>query len=334
MAGYGDRRQSWKLHGRDLLNRRTFGVTLCSTHAGPYAFLLMSLLMRVFSMLAVFGLLAALASNGFADEEKPDVSQSQADRAARMVPTKIEGKFNGGELVELRVSDRIAYIVKPTGTVDPQKRWLWEFPFWLGINDGTGSLQHRNYVEKLLAAGFHIAGVDVGPSCASPSAAKVCQEFYEQVVAGYGLNKRARIMGQSHGGLIAYGWAFRNPMCVDRIVGICPATDFRTWPTLPNVIPFSKQGLGYDLTLEELMRRITEFNPIDNLAPLAKAKVKILHIHGDKDELVPMAANSTELASRYRELGGNAEIVVLPGLGHGGQVLYESEPLLKFLLAE
>jgi hypothetical protein len=45
-----------------------------------------------------------------------------------------------------------------------------------------------------------------------------------------------------------------------------------------------------------------------------------------------MSANSTELADRYRELGGSAEIVVLEGLGHGGKVLYESEPLIKFLL--
>jgi len=47
-----------------------------------------------------------------------------------------------------------------------------------------------------------------------------------------------------------------------------------------------------------------------------------------------MSANSTELARRYRDLGGSAEIIVLEGLGHGGQVLYESEPLVKFLLAE
>jgi alpha-beta hydrolase superfamily lysophospholipase len=284
--------------------------------------------MRFLSALAVVGSLVAHSSGAFAD------AQANAERAARMVPTKIEAKYRGGELVELRVDDRMAYVVKPTDAVDPEKRWLWEFPFWLGINDGFGSLQHRNYIEKLLAAGFHVAGVDVGPSCASPSAAKVCQEFYERLVADYGLNKRARIMGQSHGGLIAYGWAFRNPNCVERIAGICPATDFRTWPSLANVINFPAKGLGYDLTLDELTRRAAEFNPVDNLAPLAKAGVKILHIHGDKDDLVPMGANSTELARRYRELGGSAEIVVLKGLGHGGQVLYESEPLLDFLMAE
>ena len=62
--------------------------------------------------------------------------------------------------------------------------------------------------------------------------------------------------------------------------------------------------------------------------------MKILHIHGDKDDLVPMAANSTELAKRYKALGGSAEVVVIPGLGHGGEVLYESQPLLSFLLAD
>jgi pimeloyl-ACP methyl ester carboxylesterase len=240
------------------------------------------------------------------------------------------------------VRDRIAFLVKPTGTVDAQKRWLWDFPFWLGVNDGFGNLAHRYYIEKALAAGFHVAGVDVGPSCASPAAAEVCQEFYEHLVSHYGLHKRARVMGHSHGGLIAYGWAFRNPTCVDRIAGICPATDFRSYPALPNVVTIPTKGLDYGPSLEELERRAGEFNPIDNLAPLAKAGVKILHLHGDKDTLVLTSANSMELARRYRDLGGVAEIVVLPGLGasransrgHDGPELYESAPLLKFLLAD
>ncbi|MBI2825187.1 MAG: prolyl oligopeptidase family serine peptidase [Planctomycetia bacterium] len=274
-----------------------------------------------------------LAAATRADEPKA-APKSDAERATLMVPTKIAATYRGGELLELRVRGRMAYVVKPTGNVDPQKRWLWEFPFWLGVNDGFGNLQHRNYVEKALAAGFHVAGVDVGPSCASLAAADVCQAFYERLVADHGLHKRARIMGQSHGGLIAYGWAFRHPTCVAKIAGICPATDFRSWPTLPNVVSFPVKGLDYGLSLKELEARATEFNPIDNLAPLAKAGVKILHIHGDEDKLVPMSANSTELARRYRALGGAAEIVVLPGLGHGGSELYQSEPLLRFLLAD
>jgi pimeloyl-ACP methyl ester carboxylesterase len=276
------------------------------------------------------------------DEPKSPASKSTAERNAMKIPTKIAGTYREGELVELRVRDRLAYLVKPTGKVDPQKRWLWDFPFWLAINDGFGSVAHRFYVEESLAAGFHIAGVDVGPSCGSPAAAEVCQEFYEQLVSKHGLHNRARVLAHSHGGLIAYGWAFRHPECVDRIAGMCPAIDFRTYPTLSNVVAGPTKGLDYGLSLEELDRRAVEFNPIDNLAPLAKAGVKIMHLHGDDDTLVPTSANATVLGDRYRELGGDAEIVLLKDLGagransrgHDGPELYESVPLLKFLLAD
>ena len=258
------------------------------------------------------------------------------------IPTRIAGTLRGGELVELRVRDRIAFLIKPTGKVDAERRWIWDFPFWLAINDGFGKVAHRYYVEQLLAAGFHLAGVDVGPSCGSPAAAEVCQEFYEQLVSKHGLHKRARVLAHSHGGLIAYGWAFRHSKCVDRIAGMCPATDFRTYPTLPNVVAGPTKGLDYGLPLEELERRVREFNPIDNLAPLAKGEVKILHLHGDNDVLIPTNANATELARRYHELGGTAEIVVLKNLGaeransrgHDGPELYDSATLLKFLLAD
>jgi pimeloyl-ACP methyl ester carboxylesterase len=289
-------------------------------------------------VLSICGLLM-IAVEAAGNEPQPPVSKPAAPRGVSKLPTKIAGTYRGGTLVELRVHNRIAYLVKPTGAVDPQKRWLWEFPFWLGINDGFGHIAHRFYVEKVLAAGFHVAGVDVGASCASPAAADVCQEFYEYVVAHYGLHKRARALAHSHGGLIAYGWAFRHPECVDRIAGMCPATDFRTYPGLANVVVIPTKGLDYGLSLEDFTRRAREFNPIDNLAPLARAGVKIRHIHGDKDVLIPTNANSLELARRYHALGGDAEIDLIPGLpatkrGHDGPELYESPRLLKFLLAD
>jgi pimeloyl-ACP methyl ester carboxylesterase len=291
--------------------------------------------------LALCFLRPAAASASFLPDEKP-APDANVNRNVQKVPTKIAGLFKGGELVELRVRGRLAYLIKPAGKVDPQMRWVWDFPFWLAINDGFGHVAHRYYVEKLLTAGFHVAGVDVGPSCGSPAGADACQDFYEQLVLDYGLHKRARLLAHSHGGLIAYGWAFRHPGCVERIAGMSTATDFRSYPGLSNVVAGPTKGLDYGLSLEELGRRNREFNPIDNLAPLAKANVKLLHLHGDKDTLVPTAANAEELARRYRELGGQAEIVLLKGLGaarpgshgHDGPELYESAALLAFLLAD
>jgi len=290
---------------------------MCKTMSSPYRCLLLPGLI----------ILAAAGVSRGADDPK-------AEYIRRQIPDKVAGTYPNGELVTLKVDGRNAYVVKPTGKVDPQRRWIWIFPFWLGINDGHGALHHRVYVERFLGAGFHVAGVDVGTSCGSPRAARLCQEFYDRVISEFRLNRKARLVGQSNGGLIAYAWAFRHPDCVDRIFGICPATDFRTWPTLPAVITAPAPGLGYDLSLEELTRRAAQFNPIDNLAPLAKARVKILHIHGDQDKLVPLEPNSAVLISRYKAAGGAAALVTLTGLGHGGKEFYESRPGIDFLLGK
>jgi pimeloyl-ACP methyl ester carboxylesterase len=252
----------------------------------------------------------------------------------KMIPEKITGTYANGDLVNLTVGGRNAYVVKPKGKADPDRRWIWIFPFWLGINDGHGRLHHRVYVERFLEAGFHVAGIDVGTSCGSPSAAKLCHAFYERLASEFRLNRKARLVGQSNGGLIAYAWAFRHPGLVDRIFGICPVTDFRTWPTLPVVITAPAAGLGYDLSLEELTRRAGEFNPVDNLAPLAKAGVRILHIHGDQDTLVPLGSNSATVVERCKAAGADAVLITLKGLGHGGKEFYESGPGIDFLLGK
>jgi pimeloyl-ACP methyl ester carboxylesterase len=257
-----------------------------------------------------------------------------AEYIRRLIPERIEGMYPGGRLVPLRIAGRNAYVIEPTGVIDRQRRWIWIFPFWLGINDGHGQLHHHWYVERFLRKGFHIAGIDVGTSCGSPAGARVCGEFYDEVHRRFRLDDRARLVVQSNGGLIGYSWAIRQPERVERIGGICPATDFWTWPGIENVTHFPEPGLGYGLTAAELVRTSSDYNPIDRLEPLARHGVRILHIHGDRDELVPMGANSTELARRYRHLAGRAEIVALPGLGHGGLPLYESQTLVDFLLGD
>jgi hypothetical protein len=46
------------------------------------------------------------------------------------------------------VQGRIGCVIKPTGKIDPQKRRVWDFPFWLAINDGFSSVAHRYYTLK------------------------------------------------------------------------------------------------------------------------------------------------------------------------------------------
>jgi pimeloyl-ACP methyl ester carboxylesterase len=89
------------------------------------------------------------------------------------------------------------------------------------------------------------------------------------------------------------------------------------------------------MTEAELTAQLAQHNPIDRLAPLAKAKVPIFHIHGDSDVVVPLKDNSGELAKRYRELGGAIELVVPPGQGHNmWQGFFQCQQLVDFVIAK
>jgi pimeloyl-ACP methyl ester carboxylesterase len=72
-------------------------------------------------------------------------------------------------------------------------------------------------------------------------------------------------------------------------------------------------------------------NPIDILEPLARAKVPLLHVVGDADDVVPLARNTAVLAQRYKALGGEITVIHKPGVGHV-HGLDDPTPIIQFLL--
>ena len=72
-------------------------------------------------------------------------------------------------------------------------------------------------------------------------------------------------------------------------------------------------------------------NPVDQLAPLATAKVRLLHVVGDTDDVVPVAENTVVVASRYRALGGRMEVIHKPGVGHHPHGLDDPAPAVTFI---
>ncbi|HEY9248697.1 MAG TPA: alpha/beta hydrolase, partial [Rariglobus sp.] len=73
-------------------------------------------------------------------------------------------------------------------------------------------------------------------------------------------------------------------------------------------------------------------NPVDNLAPLAAAKIPIVAVAGDADKTVPFAENIGLVETRYRDLGGEIQVVVKPGGGHHPHSLADPTPVVNFLL--
>lgn len=161
------------------------------------------------------------------------------------------------------------------------------------------------------------------------------EAFYQMLVKEYQLSPKARMIGQSNGGLITYGYAFRYPDHVDRVLGIFPATDLTSWPGLDRLCgPFSPKGLEYGLGRAEMEERLKEFNPIDNIAPLVKAGVRGYHLHGTADDVVPLEPNSGEFARRYKASGGDITVEIVEGGNHGAPLpaFFESAAALAFLL--
>jgi len=246
--------------------------------------------------------------------------------------------YPNGSVVAIKFKGTRAYVIEPSRSVDPQRRWIWIAPLWLAFNaPKQANSRARFFVEQALNAGFHIVGLDVGTTCGSPKGAMLYEEFYRWLVRTRHLSPKVRLFGWSNGGLISYAWAFRYPDHVERILCVNPVTDMRTWPKLEKVSGperITPAGLAYPYdSVKELERHLPEVNPIDNLASLAKRRIPIFHIHGDKDELVPMSANSVELVNRYRALGGDARLEVFEGLGHGAREFLDYQPAADFLTA-
>jgi len=290
-------------------------------------------------------ILALLPSATIAEDElkeAPDIREVKAGEPADLFTIaglpqhsySFDVKYENGELTPLRGLGTVGFIIRPKGAVHSERRWLWVSNLFLAVRWEKNGVIHQFTVEQALKHGFHVVGLDVGTSLGSPAGAELYERFHKLVVKKYKLNQRACMLGHSNGGLITLGFAFRHPESVERILGIFPATDFRSWPGFDRVTGkgrITPVGLAYDLDAPMLSARIHQFNPIDNLEPLAKAKIPFYHIHGTADETVPLQPNSEELARRYRALGGRIQLEIIAGGKHGGREFFTSQAAADFI---
>ncbi len=232
----------------------------------------------------------------------------------------------GAQRLDFVLAGNRAFIIQPTkAAADGSKPWLWYAPTFIGMHPDPS---HAWMFEQLLAKGFAICGIEVGESYGSPKGRAAYTALYEHVTKAYGLSPKACLLPQSRGGLMLYNWAVEHPEWVQCIGGIYTVCDLTSYPGVARACG------AYGMKEAELKERLKEHNPIDRLAPLAKAKVPILHLHGDSDKVVPLEANAGELAKRYRALGGPVELIVIKGKGH--QVcdeFFKSQRLVDFFLS-
>lgn len=242
-------------------------------------------------------------------------------------PTPTESTQFGAKRLDFTVAGARGFvIVPPVLKHEKDHPWLWYAPTFIGA---LPEKRHRDYFKPLLDAGFFIAGVDVGESYGSPQGTATQQAFYEYVVETFQLSPKATLLPQSRGGLMLYNWAVEHPESVACVAGIYTVCSFTSYPGVDKAAP------AYEMTPEALQATLKDHDPIERLAPLAKAKVPIFHIHGDADVVVPIERNAGELVKRYQALGGPATLKVIPGKGHEEVDEFFKDPdFLAFLLAQ
>jgi len=254
--------------------------------------------MRFARLLSLASLYVALSFVGFCDSWNRVAADEESWPGRRAT-------WNGYDQFHFSVAERKCYVVVPKQAA-PGNPWVWRarFPHY-----------HAEMDIAIVGKGYHLAYVDVAGLLGSPQAVRIGDQFYEYLTARHGLAAKPALEGVSRGGLFVYNWAAKNPDKVACIYADTPVCDFKSWPGGKG------KGLGspgtwatclkaYGLTEDEAIEYGK--NPVDNVAPIASAKIPILHIVAENDRVVPPPENTYLLKERLEKLGATIEIISVP----------------------
>lgn len=247
---------------------------------------------------------------------------SQADAAP--FPGK-QSDWHGFTRYDFEVAGKPVLVVAPPKPAAGHP-WVWHGEFF----------GHKPEPDiALLKRGFHIVYMQVPNLLGCPEAVKYWDAFYQELTSKYGFSKRAALVGLSRGGLYCYNWAAANPDKVACLYGDAPICDFKSWPGGKGKGEGSPENWNLVLKVydfkDETEALAYDKNPVDNLVPLAKHKIPLLHVYGDADDVVPWDENTGIIAERYRKMGGDIKLIAKKGVGHHPHGLEDSTPIIEFL---
>lgn len=209
----------------------------------------------------------------------------------------------------------------------PGNHWVWCMEFPTAFDTRTG-------VVPLVESGFFYVHITVGNTFGSPPAQKHFDEFY-QFLQSKGFNKKGTLIGVSRGGIYAYRFAERNTDKVFCIYGDAPVCDFKSWPGGKGNGKGSQGDWQNLIKLygfkDESEALAYQGNPVDILKPLAEAKIPLIHVVGDADEVVPVAENTALIERRYQALGGTIDVFHKPECGHHPHGLDDPSPVVELI---
>lgn len=255
----------------------------------------------------------------------PDATPSKDIKKSLQLTDTKEFNFHGYQGYEFTNAGTQCLVVQPAFEA-PGKPWMIRARFW----------GHEPQTDiALLENGFHIVYCDVADLYGSNEAVERWNRFYKRMVKA-GFNKKVALEGMSRGGLIVYNWTAQNPEKVACIYVDAPVMDIKSWPMGQGKSAGSAQDSkqmfkAYGFTTEaEAMN--WKGNPVDCAPVIAKAKIPVLHVVGDADQVVPVAENTTIFEQRMQELNAPIAVIHKPGVDHHPHSLNNPAPIVRFIL--
>ena len=197
---------------------------------------------------------------------------------------------------------RGAFVTRPA-TNAPGHPWVWRtsFPDF-----------HAEVDIALLKQGFHVAYVDVLSMLGCDASLDIMDRFYAQLTNDFKLAVRPVLEGVSRGGLHAYRYAARHPERVACIYCDTPVLCLASWPLgWPGSKKETQEAIKFYGLKDEDALFAFKGNPIDLLAPIAKARIPLRHVIALDDKVVPPEENTLEAQRRLQELGHDMTVITV-----------------------
>ena len=268
-----------------------------------------------------------IAAADFALKAQKGEARLEEKSEPKPFPGKVS-KWNGFTRHDFQVDGADVIIVAPAKSL-PGGPWAWRGEFF-------GAFPNADI--ELVKGGWHLAYIGVPNLFGSPKAVARWEKFHDVLVKDHGLHPKPGLIGVSRGALYCMSWAAAHPdktLAVYLDNGVC---DFKSWPG--GRLKGLGTGQGSAGEWQNVLKAFDfkddkeaiayKGNPVDNLAPLAKAKLPLLLVYGDSDKVVPHKENSEIVYHRYKALGGSVERVVKAGGDHHPHGLPDPRPVVEF----
>lgn len=201
-------------------------------------------------------------------------------------------------------------VIEPANPL-PGKRWIWKAEYFEAF---------PCFELEMLNRGYYFVFMQIPYECGSPRSLAHWDHFYHFLTVERGFDPKPILFGLSVGGLYIYNWTVKNTDKVGCIYADNPVCDFKSWPgakgtSAGNPEHWKRMIQAYGFA-DEAEAMNWKYNPKDNLEPLIKAGIPLIHAAATDDTTVPIKENTDLLEKNCLALGGSIQVFRHPGEHH------------------